>query len=262
MKVRLINTNYNTASMNMAIDEALLISKKPVIRFYRWAPSALSLGYFQNIKDINIPYSKSQNIDIVRRITGGKTVLHDKELTYSIIMDETLMPKSIIDSYKLISKGILSALKQLKLNPEMNETVTKNSKSAICFNEPSYYEITVNNKKIVGSAQTRKNKKLLQHGSILIDLDYDKLVSTFNIKNKEENIKKTKARVTSINNELRKEISYNQLKEALISGFQDNLEIELVEDQLTKEELALANKLEKEKYSTKQWNINASTETI
>ena len=144
----------------------------------------------------------------------------------------------------------------------MNETVTKNSKSAICFNEPSYYEITVNNKKIVGSAQTRKNKKLLQHGSILIDLDYDKLVSTFNIKNKEETIKKTKARVTSINNELRKEISYNQLKEALISGFQDNLEIELVEDQLTKEELALANKLEKEKYSTKQWNINASTETI
>ena len=262
MNARLINTDYNSASTNMAIDEALLTSNEPVIRFYRWNPPALSLGYFQNIKDINIPYCKSQNIDIVRRITGGKTVLHDKELTYSIIIDETLMPKSIIDSYKLISKGILSALKQLNLNPEMNETVTSKQSSAICFNEPSYYEITVNNKKIVGSAQTRKNKKLLQHGSILIDLDYNKLVSTFNIKNKEETIKKTKERVTSINNELKKEISYNILKNALIKGFQDNLKIKLEEDQLTKEELALANKLEKEKYSTKQWNVRTSTETI
>ena len=168
MNWRLLNTSYNTAPMNMAIDEALLASKTPVLRFYRWKPSALSLGYFQSIKDIDIKACKKHNVDIVRRITGGKTVLHDNELTYSIIIDENKMPKSIIDSYKIISKGILIALKNIGLKPEMKEAINKKTTSAICFNEPSYYEIIVNNKKIVGSAQTRKQGKLLQHGSILI----------------------------------------------------------------------------------------------
>ncbi|MBW2984781.1 lipoate--protein ligase family protein [Candidatus Woesearchaeota archaeon] len=255
MQFRLIDTGYNNAAMNMAIDEALLESKLPVLRVYQWKPAALSLGYFQNIRDINLKECKKRNVDIVRRITGGKTVLHDKELTYSFIIDEKSMPKSVIESYKIISKGILHALKSLGINVSMKKSVKKNkNKSAVCFNEPSYYEIVVNGKKIVGSAQTRRKGKLLQHGSILLDVDYDKLISLFNMGNKEEIIKLSKQRITSIK-KFNKKISLEKIKKYLKQGFEKNLKVKLFDDELTDNEIKLAKKLAKDKYSTKKWNL-------
>ena len=256
--MRLIDTSYDNAAMNMAIDEALLKSKEPVLRFYQWKPSALSLGYFQNIDDIDLKECKKRKVDVVRRITGGKTVLHDKELTYSMIIDEKSMPKSIIESYKIISKGILYALKSLGINASMKKTVKKNkNKSAVCFTEPSYYEIVVKGKKIVGSAQTRKQGKLLQHGSILLDVDYNKLISCFNLENKKKVMESSKKRITSIKNEksLKNKSILKTLKNKLKQGFEKNLGVELVNSKLTKEELKLAKKLAKDKYSTKTWNI-------
>jgi len=257
MEWRLINTNYNNPYLNMAIDEALLTSKLPVLRFYRWKPAGLSLGYFQDINDINIENCKKNDIGIVRRITGGKTVLHDKELTYSFVINEKSMPKGIIESYKVISKGILLALKELGVNALIEKEINKKNKNtSICFNDPSYYEIIVNNKKIVGSAQTRKQGKLLQHGSILIDVDIKKLISLFNLEDKREITEKTKKRVTSINNELNgKRVSYGNVAEAMKKGFEENFKIKFNEDKLRKEEITLANKLAKEKYSTKEWNF-------
>jgi lipoate-protein ligase A len=165
------------------------------------------------------------------------------------------MPKSIIESYKVISKGILLALKELGVKAEMKEDIKKTkNKNAICFNEPSYYEITANNKKIVGSAQTRKNKKLLQHGSILIDIDIKKLISLFNVKNQKQTIKDSKKRITSINKEST-DTDYDKVKKAMKIGFEKNLKITLKENKLTKEELNLAKNLSKTKYSTKEWNF-------
>jgi lipoate-protein ligase A len=258
--MRLIDNSFDSAAMNMAIDEALLKSKLPVLRFYQWKPGALSLGYFQNIDDINLKECKKRKVDVVRRLTGGKTVLHDKELTYSFIIDEKLMPKSIIESYKIISKGILYALKSLGINASMKKSVKKFKKSsAVCFNEPSYYEIVVNGKKIVGSAQTRKNGKLLQHGSILLDVDYNKLISLFNVKNKEKTLELSKNRITSIINEKKslknKKIIAKKLKKYLKEGFEKNLGAELVNSKLTKQELKLAKELAKNKYSKKEWNF-------
>ncbi|MBW2980357.1 lipoate--protein ligase family protein [Candidatus Woesearchaeota archaeon] len=254
IKMRLIDTSYNNAAMNMAIDEALLQSKEPVLRLYQWKPSALSLGYFQDIKDINVKECEKRKIEIVRRLTGGKTIFHDKELTYSFVTDEKEMPKSIIESYKIISKGILYALKSLGISASMKKSIKKNkNKSPVCFNEPSYYEVVVNGKKIVGSAQKRFNGKLLQHGSILVDVDYDKLISLFNLKDKEKSVEISKKRITSIK-EFNKRISIKKLKKYLKEGFEKNLGIKLVNDKLTKDELKLAKKLAKDKYSTKNWN--------
>jgi len=250
---RLINTNYNDAYMNMAIDEALLSSEKPVLRFYRWKPAALSLGYSQTIDEINISQCEKLGIDYVRRLTGGKAVLHDKELTYSFIINEDVMPKKIIDSYMIISNGILFALKQLGINAYMKDTISKSRRSSICFNEPSYYEITVKNKKLIGSAQTRKNSKLLQHGSILMDIDIEKMCSLFKNYNK-RTINHSKKRITSIN-KLNKKISYRDLSRAIKKGFEENFQIKLFNDDLTNKELRLAKKLLKERYSTKMWNF-------
>lgn len=254
MKFRLIDTNYNNAFMNMAIDEALLTSKLPVLRFYGWKPAGLSVGYFQSIKDFNFNNLKKHKIDLVRRLTGGNAVLHDKELTYSVIIDESLMPKSIIESYKVISKGILLALKEVGVNASMEKIIKKNkNKSAVCFSEPSYYELTANNKKIVGSAQTRRKGKLLQHGAILIDIDTKKYFSLFKINNKTF-LKKLENRMTSINKELNKELSCNDIKTSMVKGFEKALKIKFVNDKLTKEELRLAKELYNDKYSTKNWN--------
>jgi len=250
---RLIDTNYNTPSLNMSIDEALLTSKLPVLRFYGWKPAGLSIGYFQSTKNFNKKNLKKHNIQLVRRLTGGNAVLHDKELTYSIIIKEKEMPKSIVDSYKIISKGLLQGLKNLGLNPEMNKDVKKEQKSAVCFNDPSWYEIVVNKKKLVGSAQKRINKKLLQHGAILIDADIEKYCSLFNNCSKEL-INKVKQRMTSINNELKAKKDYNTTKKAMIKGFEKTLNIKFKESKLTKQELTLAKKLERNKYSTKEWN--------
>src|SRR3989338_10279291 len=124
MHFRFINSGFNNAFLNMAVDEALmLLSNKPVVRFYGWKPSAISLGYSQNIEKINIEKCEKLNINIVRRITGGKAVFHDKELTYSFICSEkdNLLPKSIRDSYFVISKGILMALKKLGINANIKK---------------------------------------------------------------------------------------------------------------------------------------------
>jgi len=253
MRFRLIDSGYNTPSINMAIDEALLTSKLPVLRFYCWKPAGLSIGYFQSIKNFNFKNLKKHNIDLVRRLTGGNAVLHDKELTYSFIIDEKEMPKSVMESYKIISKGLLQGLNNLGLKAAMNEDVKKGQKSAVCFNDPSWYEILVNKKKIIGSAQKRVNGKLLQHGAVLIDIDIEKYCGLFNNYNGEL-IKKVKDRMTSINNELNKQISYNEVKEAMKKGFEEELKIDFVGDKLTEKEIELAKKLERNKYSTDKWN--------
>lgn len=253
MKFRLIDSGCNTPSMNMAIDEALLTSKLPVLRFYAWKPAGLSIGYFQSVKDFNFENLKKHNIALVRRLTGGNAVLHDKELTYSFIIDKKEIPESVIESYKIISKGLLQGLNNMGLKAVMNEDIKKGQKSAVCFNDPSWYEILVNKKKIIGSAQKRINDKLLQHGAILIDIDVEKYCSLFN-NCKGGLIKKVKNRMTSINNEIKCKGSHDNVKEAMKKGFEKELGIEFVEDKLKRGELCLAKKLERNKYSTDKWN--------
>jgi len=187
MKIRFIDTKSNNAYMNMAIDEALLTSKHPVLRFYTWKPAALSIGYFQKTKLLDKKNIKKHKVDLVRRLTGGNAVLHDKELTYSFIIDEKLMPKSIISSYKKISSGLLQGLMNINLKPTLNTKVKKQEKSPVCFNDPSWYEILVNKKKIIGSAQKRINKKILQHGSILLNINTKKYLSLFKDKKIDQN---------------------------------------------------------------------------
>ena len=251
MNWRLIDTKNSNAFYNMAVDEALMkLSKVPTLRFYTWKPTAVSLGYFQSIKDIDLAFCKKNKIDVVRRITGGKAVFHDMEITYSFIIDEDKVPKSVVGSYKKISNSVLMALRNLGIDAEFNENVIK-TKSPVCLNNPSWYEIIVNGKKIAAAAQTRKNKKLLQHGPILIDIEYNKLCSVF--KNNKNLINKTNKKIISIN-QFKKNINQKQLKKELKKGFEDNFKVKFKEDVLTKEENILIKKLIKDKYKTKEWN--------
>jgi len=279
MEWRLIKDNYHTGFMNMAIDEAIMIAHRkglvpPTIRFYQWSPPAVSLGYFQDLKkEIDVDACNNMGINIVRRPTGGKAVLHDKELTYSFIIREghPLVNDSILETYKKISGGIIRGLsylgikaelvplrEKLKSTPSGNEAKSKiphsNIKS-ICFSVPSQYEVQVMGKKIVGSAQVRKREIVLQHGSLLIELEKDKLFSVFNFPSVQIRERlKTKFKAISLEEILKKKINFSELSEILPRGFEEEFGVKLTEGKLTEQEEKISKELFKNKYSTYEWN--------
>jgi len=279
MEWRLIKDSNHTGFMNMAVDEAIMIAHReglvpPTIRFYQWSPPAVSLGYFQDLKkEIDVDACQHLGIDIVRRSTGGKAVLHDKELTYSFIIREnhSLVNDSILETYKKISGGIIRGLSYLGIIAELvplreklkSDSLHKRGKSeirhsdfkSICFSIPSQYEVQVEGKKIVGSAQVRKSEIVLQHGSLLIELEKDKLFSVFNFPSAQIREKlKTRFKATSLEEILKRKINFSELSEILPRGFEEEFGVKLTEGKLTEEEEKISKELLENKYSTYEWN--------
>jgi lipoyl(octanoyl) transferase len=270
---RFIDSGNCSPSFNMALDEALLDWHSegkipPVIRFYGWEPATLSLGYFQKVdKEIDLEAVKAHGLGFVRRPTGGRGVLHEHELTYSVIVseDHPEMPRTVTEAYRVISEGILKGFHQLGLEayfavPKTDEerSALKDPRSAVCFDAPSWYELVVEGRKVAGSAQTRQKGVILQHGSILLDLDEDKLFSLFKYPNErvKERMKSSfKNKAVAINEISSRRISLEEAKEAFYKGFADGLNIELESYQLTEEELAYVNKIAKERYENDEWNF-------
>ena len=230
---RYIDDGPNIGAYNMAIDEELLARAQageamPVLRFYAWRPPAVSLGRFQKIEAaVNREVCKERGIDIVRRITGGRAVLHDCELTYSVISrtDNPLFPPDVRGTYKVIAAGLLSGFRNLGIHAE---TVSRSSRHAAlvkkdirnpsCFSSPAWYEIIVNGKKIVGSAQRRVTGAFLQHGSIL--MKYDPALEAAVIPGGG-----TAEAVTCIGQELRRDVTFEEVKRAFKQGFAEALGI-------------------------------------
>ena len=231
---RYIDSGPNIGAYNMAVDEELLARAQtgeavPVLRFYGWNPPAVSLGRFQHIESaVNADACRRHGFDIVRRITGGRAVLHHRELTYSIIarIDNPLFPSSVLGTYKVIAAGLLVGLKNLGISAEMisrggrhTALVEKKPKDSACFCSPSWYEILVNNKKIVGSAQRRTRGAFLQHGSILIDYD-PRLEAEVIPGGCSGDV------VTCIERELGRDAPLEVVKQAFVKGFSEELGIE------------------------------------
>jgi len=259
----------------MAIDEAIFLSCQqgkslPTIRLYGWTPPAVSLGYFQKAENaINFEACKRRGVDVVKRLSGGRAVLHDKELTYSLICPEGTPPfgKTILETYKTISMCLISALKNLNLDVKWvtskgkhSSFRHKNDKTVSCFSSPSWYEITVEGKKICGSAQKRGGGTWLQHGAILLEHDVEMLVEVLKSgKSKQEFMDEICSSTTSINNHLGKKIDFYELKALVLKGFEANLGISLKRGNLTDYEYQLKNQLLKEKYQNKEWNFRTSS---
>lgn len=268
MEWRLIKDSYHTGFMNMAIDEAIMIAHReglvpPTIRFYQWSPPAVSLGYFQDLqKEIDVDVCQDMGIDIVRRPTGGKAVLHDKELTYSFIIRENhpLVNNSILETYKKISGGMIRGLSYIGVTAELvplreKSEIHHSDFKSICFSVPSQYEVQVEGKKIVGSAQVRKREIVLQHGSLLIELEKDKLFSVFNFPSAQirERFKK-RFNATSLEEILKRKINFSELSEILPRGFEKEFGVRLLEGKLTEEEEKISKELLENKYLTYEWN--------
>jgi len=172
---------------NMATDEAILKSCKerlspPTLRLYEWSEPTLSIGCFQKAENA-IKYCLETGIPYVRRITGGRAVLHSDEVTYSIICsaDEPLFAEGITGAYRIISRCLLETLREAGINADMHihRAIESNSKKISCFHSPSRYEIIINNRKIIGSAQRRFKRAFLQHGSILFSIERNLIAQLF-----------------------------------------------------------------------------------
>jgi len=253
---RLLKLETHNAYMNMAIDEAILQAKiKGVVpntlRFYRWSPSAVSIGKFQNLEnEVYMENCLKHGVDVVRRITGGGTVYHDAggEITYSVVAcKDDLDAKDITEVYAKIYAGIVEALKILGLKADFNE-----GKSRACPN------LTVNGKKISGSAQCHKSGIVLQHGTILVDVNLERMFTFLKVpwaKTCMEVVCIARNKITSIKSELGREIPLEIVHGALVKGFHKTLKTPIEPEELTLYEKELAEKLYREKYVMAQWNI-------
>jgi lipoate-protein ligase A len=271
LKWRFLDTGFLNAHENMAIDEAIFIScrqKKapPTIRIYGWTPPAVSLGYFQKAENaVDVEACKKRGVDVVRRLSGGRAVLHHRELTYSIICREGTPPfgSSVLKTYKTISESLIRTLEDLGLavqwvtSREKHTPVQSPDKTASCFSSPSWYEITVEGKKICGSAQKRGGGVLLQHGSLLIEYDPELLAEVLvSKKGKEEFLSEIESTTTALNHHLPQQIDFRQLKELVLKNFEDQLQISLTPGELSENESQLKTHLLKKKYATDEWNLH------
>ncbi len=258
----------------MAIDEAIfranqhLSSSPPTLRFFGWFPPAVSIGYFQNFdRDINIEACASAGIDVVRRITGGRAVFHQSEVTYSITgrEEDRTFPPGILGRYLAISRCILKGLEHFGVRAELESSSRAGlgaGPDPFCFSVPSQYELLVGGRKICGSAQARANGSFLQHGSILLDLDiallcrlmspYDiRSVSMQDLKEREKYILES---VTCLKWESKEKANPVGICNSIKAAVEQSFSIRLEEGELTQEENILKDDLVRTKYRNDNWN--------
>lgn len=245
---RLLTTGHKPAFYNMGLDEAIMESvaagtSLPVLRFYGWRPRAVSVGYFQGLaEEIDLEACGRHGVDVVRRITGGGAVFHQQELTYSIILkcDHPLAGESVQDSYRILCAAIVRGLAVLGLDSHF---------------EP-INDIICRGRKISGNAQTRRMGTMLQHGTIILDLDVDLMFSLLKVpreKLKGRIIREVKERVTSLK-EQGVSSDFGEVQAAMIRGFREALSLDFdTEAGFAAPENARAEELAKTKFSSGEW---------
>lgn len=237
-RIRTLETGYNTAALNMALDEALMenVDEVPILRIYRWYPAAVSIGYFQSMKEeVDLEKCREIGVDVVRRLTGGGAVLHEFELTYSFVTKK--YPQNIMESYRWICDAIVMSINRLGFDARF-----------VPLND-----IVIAGKKVSGNAQTRRNGVLLQHGTLLLDVDVNKMFNVLKVpseKLRDKLIKDVKERVTSLSG-----TTFGDMASSLRISFATKFDAKLVADTLSRAELSRARWLAERKYTSKEWNL-------
>lgn len=245
---RLINDGPGDPAWNMAVDEALARvhneqSGLPTLRLYTWDPPALSLGYFQKTGGIRFDELKRLGIIPVRRITGGRSVLHFGDLTYSITIScAGEMPAGVSASYRYLCRGLLAAFSILGIDAGLGSERAGRGASDACFALSTGADIVFNGRKFVGSAQKRIGPLLLQHGSILLRPQLEILGGIFE-DGKMGNEEALSAKITCLEDILGRRIDPEEIGHTIVEGFARALEVNLLPDSLTVSEMRVAHEL-------------------
>jgi lipoate-protein ligase A len=251
---RLVETADGGAAWNMALDEAVAAAVRrgaapPTVRFYGWTSPSVSIGCFQRARDVDLAFCERESIAVVRRPTGGRAVFHGRELTYSVSAPRgALMPSSLLGTYRALSAAFLAAFKLLGLEPSAHTGRRPSAeRSPLCFASPSYGEVTLRGKKVVGSAQRRWPDGFLQQGSLPREVDRARTARVFRLSGEE-------APPAGLC-EVVPDVTPEALKDALRLGFEEVLGQALLPAPPTEEELKRARALEREKYLSPGWTL-------
>jgi lipoate-protein ligase A len=262
---RLLYTPPSNGAWNMAVDESILehINRgeaQPTLRLYAWKPACLSLGHAQSFTDVDTERVKARGWEVVRRVTGGRAILHTDELTYSVTgsTDEPVLSGGVLESYNRLAQALLFAVRELGLPVEIKEDTghTSNMENPICFEVPSTYEITVDGKKLIGSAQARKKEGVLQHGSLPLTGDLTRICQALVFKNEVEReiaAQRLLSRATTVESTLGAATDWDTAAQAFVHGFEAQLGIRFQRGELSRSESERAEELVKEKYANPLW---------
>jgi lipoate-protein ligase A len=267
---RLLDTGAADGFTNMAMDEAILEvyashGGPSTVRFYAWAPPALSLGYGQPMgSDIDIAQCQALGIDVVRRPTGGRAVLHNHEVTYSLVIsvDDPRANSGVLASYLTISRALIRGLAYLGISAALlplqrGVALPTEHTSPLCFATPASYEVAVAGRKIIGSAQRRTHRAIMQHGSIPLSWDLDTMHAVFGSapqgSRSTDGEQAYHRRMTSLQEAGGRGYSYAEVVAALTRGIAETCEVDLTPDQPTAAERQLSAHLRTTKYRSDAW---------
>jgi len=250
----------------MAADEAIFDmvggGKSPAtLRLYAWQPACLSLGYAQPYSDVDEKGIEKNGWEVVRRLTGGRAILHRDELTYAVITgpDEPRTAGDIMQSYQQLSKALLQGLSKLGLDVDVESDrkhANRGSEGPICFEIPANQEIVANGKKLIGSAQARRKDGVLQHGTLPL---YGELTGITEALVYADTGERKKAGVrllekaTTVEAALGRRVEWEQAAEAFMAGFEEVLNLRLEIGDLSNEENERVEELVREKYANLEW---------
>lgn len=268
MKWRLIIDHRGGPAINMAVDEAISLSTKkdnapPTLRIYFWSRPAVTIGYFQKIREeVDLRYCLERGIDVVRRLTGGRAIVHDlEELTYSFSapFEDPFKNRNLHDTYLAISEAFVTGFRDLAIDVEMcsaRSTSSRPGRSPVCFQSLGLAEASVNGRKVIGSAQKRWTKGFLQQGSIPLDLNFDLLYRALSFpsdalrKRAREAANKKMAGLRSFAPEL----SMEELTDAIRRGFERRFNVILETEKISSEEQNTVSELLERRYGNESWN--------
>jgi len=265
----LIESEPRSGAANMALDQALAIAcaagaSPPTLRFYRWQPPTVSLGRHQAIAEIDQAAVAGYGYAIVRRTTGGRAILHRDELTYSVAAPATepRVAGGVMDAYFRLSNALVAGLQQIGVAADKagGDVRVGPDVSAACFEVPSAYEITVQGRKLMGSAQSRRAKYVLQHGSLPLHGDITRLVDVLVLAAEERDYLRrqladhacTLATALGVADDA-PALRFEQVAQAMVQGFATTLNLSFQHGTLTPQELQQTAQLIREQYANPTW---------
>jgi lipoyl(octanoyl) transferase len=263
---RFIENGPGAAAWNMAVDEAIVESCRrgftpPTLRMYTWTHAAVTIGYFQNAdRDIDEEVCESEGIPIVRRITGGRAVLHGFDLTYSVSSGELVaeLPNTIQGTFFAIGRAFVEGLHRLGVKADLvHAPVKEPGRSPLCFSSASRHEITCEGRKIIGSAQRRWKDGMLQQGSLLLGTPPEAYYKIFRFRDeayRERMIKQSRKRIAGLDDPTPAHGNFGNLVKSILDAFENTLGITLKPAGLTSFEHVRADELSRVKYSSVSWN--------
>lgn len=251
----MVDDTPRSGAWNMAVDEALMESvatgaSPATLRLYMWSPPCLSLGKRQPLAGVDLDRCQRDGVSVVRRATGGWAILHTDELTYSIAVrpDDPRADGAILDAYRKLSQGLVMGLSLLGAPAVMNPVALGGSQnlSGACFEVPSAYEITVGQRKLIGSAQTRPAGRVLQHGSLPLFGDIARVTDYLWFESAEARADLRAhlgERATTLSDALHRPVTFQEAAEAMTTGFATALTLDLVPGEMTLSEREVAEQI-------------------